>query len=61
MVILSLLAMFLMVLRGFVYTITAYFYAFRLAFTSILPCVWHQNALHLAAYWLAFSTKTHCI
>ena len=39
MVILSLLAMFLMVLRGFVYAITVYFYAFRLAFTSILPCV----------------------
>ena len=37
--ILPLLAMFLMVLRGFVYTITAYFYASRLAFTSILPCV----------------------
>ena len=54
-------AMFLMVLRGFVYTITAYFYAFRFAFTSILPCVQHQNALHLATYWLAFCTKTHCI
>ena len=39
MVILSLLAMFLMVLKGFVYAITVYFYAFRLAFTSILPCV----------------------
>ena len=39
MVILSLLAMFLMVLKGFVYTITVYFYAFHLAFTSILPCV----------------------
>ena len=39
MVILSLLAMFLMVLKGFVYTIAVYFYAFRFAFTSILPCV----------------------
>jgi len=37
--ILPLSAMFLKVLRGFVYTITAYFYAIRLAFTSILPCV----------------------
>ena len=56
-----LVAMFLMVLRGFVYAITVYFYAFRLAFTSILPCVQQQNALHLAAYWLAFCTKTHSI
>ena len=37
--ILPLLAMFLMVLRGFVYAITAYFYAFHVAFTSILACV----------------------
>ena len=54
-------AMFLMVLRGFVYTITAYFYAFRFAFTSILPCVLHQNALHLAPKLTTFSTKTHSI
>ena len=32
-------AMFLMVLKVFVYTITVNFYAFRLAFSSILPCV----------------------
>ena len=31
------------------------------AFSSILPCVLHQNALHLAAKRKAFSTKTHAI
>ncbi len=39
MVILPFSAMFLMVLKGFVYTIAVYFYAFRLAFSSILTCV----------------------
>jgi len=43
-----------MVLKGFVYTNTAYFYAF-------LPCIWHHFALHLAPFHLAFSTKTHAI
>ena len=33
----------------------------RLAFSTILPCVQHQNALHLATKRLAFSTKTQCI
>ena len=32
-------AMFLMVLKGFVYTITVNFYAYHLAFSSILPCI----------------------
>ena len=31
------------------------------AFSSILPCVLHQNALHLAAKRKAFSIKTHAI
>ena len=31
------------------------------AFSTILPCVLHQNALHLAPKRLAFSTKTHVI
>ena len=61
MVILPFSAMFFMVRRGFVYTIAVYIYAFRLAFSSILPCVQHQNALHLAPKRTAFSTKTHCI
>ncbi len=32
-------AMFLMELKGFVYTITVNFYAYHLPFSSILPCV----------------------
>ena len=31
------------------------------AFSSILPCVLHQNALHLAPKRKAFSIKTHAI
>ena len=33
----------------------------RTAFSTILPCVLHQNALRLAAYCTAFSIKSHCI
>ena len=54
-------AIFLMSLKGFVYTIAVDIYAFCLAFSAISPCVLHQNALHLAAKRTAFSTKTHCI
>ena len=39
MAILPLSAMFFMVLQGYVYTIAMYFYAFRLTFSSILPCI----------------------
>ena len=39
MAILPLLALCFMDLKGFVYTIAVYFYAFRLAFSSILHCV----------------------
>jgi len=39
MCILLFLAMFFMVLNGFVYTIAVNIYAYRLAFNSILPCV----------------------
>ena len=45
---------------GFIYTITVDIYAFRHAFSTILPCVLHQNALHLAPKRTAISTKTHC-
>ena len=55
------LAIFLMARKGFVYTISMDIYAFRLAFSSILPCIQHQNALHLAPKLTAFSTKTHCV
>ena len=33
----------------------------RTAFSSILPCVLHQNARHLAPKRTPFCTKTHCI
>jgi len=32
-------AMFLVVLKGFVYTIAVDIYTFRLVFSTILPCV----------------------
>ena len=48
MAILPFLAMFSMVLKGFVYTTAMDVYAFHLAFSSILHCVLHQNALYLA-------------
>ena len=54
-------AMFLMELKGFVYTITVNFYAYHLPFSSILPCVQRQIALHLAAKRTAFSSILHCI
>ena len=59
--ILPILAMCFVVLRGFVYTIAVYVYAFRLAFSSILHCVLHHFTLHLASKRTAFSTKTHCV
>ena len=39
MAVLPFWAMFFMLLKGFVYTISVYFYAFHLAFSSILTCV----------------------
>ena len=33
----------------------------RTAFSTISPCVLHQNAVRLAAFYLAFSTKTQCL
>ena len=61
MVILPFLAMWFMVLKGFVYTIAVDDYAFRLTFSSILRCVQHQNARYFAPKRTAFSTKTHCV
>ena len=61
MVILPFLAMYLVVRKGFIYTIAAYIYAYRLAFGSILPCVLHQNTLRLAPKRTTFSTKTPCV
>ena len=61
MAFLPFLAMFLMVREGFIYTVATYFYAFRLAFCSIQPCVLQQKALHLAPKRTSFSGKTHRI
>ena len=46
--------------RGFIYTIAVDIYAFRHAFSAILPCILHQNASHLAPKRTAISTKMHC-
>ena len=61
MVILPFLGMCFMAKKGFIYTIAAYIYAYRLAFCSILPCVLHQNTLRFAPKRIAFSTKTPCV
>ena len=61
MAILPFLAMFFMVLKGFVYTIAMDVYAFRLAFSSILHCVLHHFALRFAPKRTLFCTKTQSI
>ena len=61
MAILPFWAMCFMVLEGYVYTIAAYIYAFRLAFSSILHGVLHHFTLRLAPKRTAICTKTHCI
>ena len=59
--VLLLLDICFMVQKGFVYTISVDVYAFRLAFSGILPCILQHFALRLAPKCLAFSIKTHCI
>ena len=61
MAILPFSGMFLMVQKGFIYTTATYFYAFRLAFCRISPCVLQHLALRFAAKCFAFSGKTHRI
>ena len=63
--------MILVVIKGFVYTITVDIYAFHLAFSSILHCVlhhftlrfvpFHQNALLFGAKRTVFSGILHHI
>ena len=53
--------MFLMFLKGFIYTIAVDIYASYPAVSTILPSVLHQNAVHFAPKRSAFSTKTQCI
>ena len=57
--ILPFLAMCFMVLEGYVYTIAAYFYAFHLAFSTILRCVLHLFTLRFAPKRIAFSSILH--
>ena len=59
--ILPFLAMYFMVLKGFVYTFAVDVYAFCLAFSCILHCVLHYFTLRFAPKRTAFSTKTHCV
>ena len=61
MAILPFLAMFFMVLKGFVYTIAMDIYTFHLAFSSISHCALHHFALRFAPKHTPFSTKTHFI
>ena len=50
-----------MVQKGFVYTIAAYIYAFRPAFSIKTYCILHHFTLRLAPKHTAFSTKMHCV
>ena len=59
--ILPFLAMYFMVQKGFVYTLSVDIYAFRTALSTILHCVLHLFTLHLAPKRTAFSTKMHCV
>ena len=61
MIVLPFYAMFFMALKGFIYTSSVDFYAFRLTFSTILHCILHQNALRLAAKRSVFSSKLHYI
>jgi len=59
--ILPFLTLFLMVLKGFEYTIAAYIYAFYLAFSGKKHGIYQHFTLRLAPKRVAFSGKTHCI
>ena len=57
MAILPILAMFFMVLKGFVYTIAVDIYAFRLAFSTKTHCILRHFTLRLASKRTAFCSK----
>ena len=61
MAILPFLAMFFMVLRGFVYAVAVNVYAFCLAFCPILHCIQHYFTLHFAPKRTAFSGILPCV
>ncbi len=50
-----------MVRKGFIYTIAAYIYAYRLAFSTILHCILLHFTLRFAPKRTPFCTKTHCV
>ena len=50
-----------MALRGFIYTISADIYAYRLAFSGKTHCILHHFTLRFAPKRTAFSIKTHCV
>ena len=57
MAVLPFWAMCFMVLKGLFILFAVYFYVYYLPFSRILPCVLHQNALHLAANRSKFRLK----
>ena len=61
MLVLPFSTIFFMARKGVVYTIAVDIYAFRLAFSTILHCIYHHFTLRLASKRTAFCTKTHFI
>ena len=61
MAILPFLAFYLTALKGFVYAVVVYFYAFRLAFSGNLHCILHHFALRFVPFYTAFCTKMQCV
>ncbi len=61
MAVLPFSGMCFMARKGFIYTIAADIYAFRLAFSGILHCVLHHFTLRLAPKRTAFSSILHHI
>ena len=61
MAILPFLAMFFMVLRGFVYAFALHFAPFHLAFSTKTQCVLRHFTLRFASKRSAFSGKLHLI
>ena len=57
MAILPLLALFLTIREGCIYTFQAHIYTFWIAFSTILPCVSRHFTLRFAPKRKAFSTK----
>ena len=61
MLILPFWAMYFVVRKGFIYTIAVYFYAYRLAVSTILHCILLHFTLRFAPKRTLFCTKTHCV